>query len=592
MDDPEIRSLSHVSSTAIEAPPPRGSDIIELQLTPSGSWTERRLGDIPKSEPPSQAVIYLFEGIDCRTRDLASSLLCDSAGSGADSFLRHHEGKGLLSPSEKALLYFQREACEEDTGVGLFLATWLTLASHDKGIWEIEKKIESGRPWCSSEQRDPADLRLDHLRYHHLSRPYRTYHPLEERDGRMCHAARECVSMSFGRRGQSLVGIVVFDPPRRLVKVAIEYTFSSGGKGTETEAGVTVFPELPAFRDVFLKLFRCVSATCCEGISGVGAKNVFRKCQSIVRQCAFEAESQVLGVLTRSLDDVELSLSKDAVVREALDAWRGNFGRWRNTLFHQEGSLRHLRQTTQWVERDGSAQSAGVSVEHSSLKLHAQVLDAVIEENAAMRRRLDSVYHAVMSTMQIVESKRAIEEAEMVSKLTHLAFFFIPLTLVTGVFGMNITEFNGELGIGAWAGTSLCVTIASYFILHRREIVHLAVQMPQHVRSLSMRRLSGIIFKWIRMIQSMAPKAAWWQVVVGVTVIAVSGIFVVVGIWMVASGAAKTSPNDGFWTVLSALFLIVFVYMSFYMVRVWRGRRKRRVRLDVHNTPPLSWGRV
>jgi uncharacterized membrane protein len=107
-----------------------------------------------------------------------------------------------------------------------------------------------------------------------------------------------------------------------------------------------------------------------------------------------------------------------------------------------------------------------------------------------------------------------------------------------------------------------------------------------------MRRLSGTIFKWIRMVQSMAPKASWWQVVVGVTLIAVSGIFVVVGIWMVATGAAKTSPNDGFWTVLSALFLIVFVYTTFYMVRVWRGRRKRRVRLDIHHTPPLSWGRV
>jgi len=62
-----------------------------------------------------------------------------------------------------------------------------------------------------------------------------------------------------------------------------------------------------------------------------------------------------------------------------------------------------------------------------------------MEENAPMSTRLGSVYQAVMSTMQMVESKRAIEEAELVSKLTHLAFFFIPLTLVTGIFSMNIS---------------------------------------------------------------------------------------------------------------------------------------------------------
>jgi len=40
--------------------------------------------------------------------------------------------------------------------------------------------------------------------------------------------------------------------------------------------------------------------------------------------------------------------------------------------------------------------------------------------------------------MSIVESKRAILQTETVSKLTQLAFFFIPLTLVATVFGMNI----------------------------------------------------------------------------------------------------------------------------------------------------------
>jgi len=43
-----------------------------------------------------------------------------------------------------------------------------------------------------------------------------------------------------------------------------------------------------------------------------------------------------------------------------------------------------------------------------------------------------------MSSMIIVESERAIRGAEVVSKLTHLAFFFIPLSLVAGLFGINV----------------------------------------------------------------------------------------------------------------------------------------------------------
>jgi hypothetical protein len=235
------------------------------------------------------------------------------------------------------------------------------------------------------------------------------------------------------------VGIAVFDPPRKIVKVAVKYDLGNAGDCIEWEEGMTnVFPEELASRDVFLGRFRTVSGVRGEEKGGLDAGNVFQKCQSIVRRRAFEAESKVLKVLTQALDDVEVSLSKDAVVREALDVWMGYFGRWRNTLFHQEGSLKHLRRTTRWAERLGPMEPVLISSEQRSLKFHARVLDAVIEENAAMLRRLDSVYHAVMSTMQIVESKRAIEEAELVSKLTHLAFFFIPLTLVTGVFGMDM----------------------------------------------------------------------------------------------------------------------------------------------------------
>lgn len=213
-------------------------------------------------------------------------------------------------------------------------------------------------------------------------------------------------------------GILLFDPQRLFRVTAIKYDFWRGGRSNKTEVETEVFPKTSALREDFVQLLQDVS-----GLHDLADETVFQTCKRIVRERASNDETHVLGALSRSLDRIELSLSKDAVIRGALQSWRGYFGRWRNTLFHQAESLKYLRKTIR-PEDAGQRQ--------------ARLLDSVLEENDIMRRRLDGIYQAVMSTMSIVESERAIGEAEVVSKLTHLAFFFIPLTLVSGVFGMNV----------------------------------------------------------------------------------------------------------------------------------------------------------
>ena len=58
----------------------------------------------------------------------------------------------------------------------------------------------------------------------------------------------------------------------------------------------------------------------------------------------------------------------------------------------------------------------------------------------------------------IKESRRSIEEAVAVKKLTQLAFMFIPLSFVTSVFGMNIVEITGT-GAKLWTflATAACI---------------------------------------------------------------------------------------------------------------------------------------
>jgi hypothetical protein len=53
---------------------------------------------------------------------------------------------------------------------------------------------------------------------------------------------------------------------------------------------------------------------------------------------------------------------------------------------------------------------------------------------------------SLRAEMQIVDSRRSIAEAESISKLTELAFVFVPLSFVASLFGMQIHELhNGVL---------------------------------------------------------------------------------------------------------------------------------------------------
>ena len=65
-------------------------------------------------------------------------------------------------------------------------------------------------------------------------------------------------------------------------------------------------------------------------------------------------------------------------------------------------------------------------------------LESLEKEVKNLSDRAVSTFNAIMATMSIVESQEAIAQAKTVSKLTNLAFFFIPLTLSASVFGMNI----------------------------------------------------------------------------------------------------------------------------------------------------------
>lgn len=71
-----------------------------------------------------------------------------------------------------------------------------------------------------------------------------------------------------------------------------------------------------------------------------------------------------------------------------------------------------------------------------------------LEEAIQLEVFLMQTFQLLMSSISVQESHLSSEQVKRTTRLTQLAFIYIPLSFVTGIFGMNLKELNGsELSI-------------------------------------------------------------------------------------------------------------------------------------------------
>lgn len=66
------------------------------------------------------------------------------------------------------------------------------------------------------------------------------------------------------------------------------------------------------------------------------------------------------------------------------------------------------------------------------------------ERTQMTSERYREVILILMNTMTIAESREAIVQAKKVSRLTSLAFIFVPLSFTTSFFGMNVKQLSQQ----------------------------------------------------------------------------------------------------------------------------------------------------
>lgn len=121
-----------------------------------------------------------------------------------------------------------------------------------------------------------------------------------------------------------------------------------------------------------------------------------------------------------------------------------------------------------------------------SLQWVVNDIDYIIRSNES-RLQIDLV------NTQIEESRKAMQQAEVVKRLTALAFIFIPIGTVCSAFGMNVQELSHNLP-SIWVFASVAIAVALISVIFSTEV---AINMLWAVCS--------VVHSWAALWRD------WWQ---------------------------------------------------------------------------------
>ncbi|KAI9882569.1 MAG: hypothetical protein M1823_005679 [Watsoniomyces obsoletus] len=166
-----------------------------------------------------------------------------------------------------------------------------------------------------------------------------------------------------------------------------------------------------------------------------------------------------LQQIETSLAVIAEQMLDDVLLQERLQQWKSLIHRFQTTLPQLETSQDGLFQMISDAEDEqmhGHNHRAVSNGRLGNLKddLERRIRDA--------KKQADKTSKSSMANLAIIESKRGIAEAESVTKLTELAFLFIPLTFSASLFSMQLNELRGGAPIYVFVIVAGVILSSSY----------------------------------------------------------------------------------------------------------------------------------
>ncbi|KAL4963299.1 uncharacterized protein BDV14DRAFT_209992 [Aspergillus stella-maris] len=134
--------------------------------------------------------------------------------------------------------------------------------------------------------------------------------------------------------------------------------------------------------------------------------------------------------------------------------------------------------------------------------------------------RLDKTLHTISGTLQFIESHRAILETESISRLTELAFLFIPLSFVASLFSMQIQSLSNPVPVSHFVACALSLSVTTYGIrafarstwVHKRKLSVLKSIRTHYPIPAAASISNRVVLLWFLVQIKSLPKRAFAQV--------------------------------------------------------------------------------
>ncbi|KAF3387324.1 hypothetical protein F1880_001417 [Penicillium rolfsii] len=167
----------------------------------------------------------------------------------------------------------------------------------------------------------------------------------------------------------------------------------------------------------------------------------------------------LLRQLRRILDEVEAELIDDIKMEDRLALWRQLISRAQRELPELKTSMEPFVTFLSTIHPPNAAEE-GTTIE-SDVTQDLRELSKDIDQTIDRLRKTST---SLTSNMALLDSRRSIDEARAVTRLTELAFIFIPLSFATSFFGMQVEPFANPVPIWNFFVVAIVVTAFSYLM--------------------------------------------------------------------------------------------------------------------------------
>jgi hypothetical protein len=195
----------------------------------------------------------------------------------------------------------------------------------------------------------------------------------------------------------------------------------------------------------------------------------------LARIDAFYAFSELIS-LAASSENQLLNLLKDRIDVElqpfhGLEDWSLDNLQYLTTLL--QGVIERAEGAIYLVENEAynkwpraTQQEQQVQTRETARKLLLDDYRFILGRARSITATVREGIAAITTEVTMRNAQRSIEEGRVIGRITVLAYFFLPLSLVTSIYGMNFVNFEEEPWKGAaiFAGTLVVVFILSMLL--------------------------------------------------------------------------------------------------------------------------------